>query len=558
MFVEQWMLELTKPIMSTLEFSQKLDRLEFLLTNDFAAALELAERILESVEKQEPKALQAKAYMFTGIAQFRAAQYKAAEQSYEMGLALAEASGNLSIEARCLNGLGLVYYQLGDYNTAISYQLKNLQVVQENDDQEGRIRALINIGVLHDQLEQTDKALGYHQEALSLAQKQNLLRYECICAINVAGYHHDKKAFSTAITLYRETLEKIQSSSEQALEGSLLLNLAKAYLEAGLLEEAQSTNFKALPTNQAAGDRENETETLLIQGRIELELGSLDTSRDYLLRALVMAETIEVKRHQYEAHRYLSRCYEMQKDFKAALYHERCYHQLEREVHNEEVSRKTEFLISKAEAERFRHEAEIERLRNVELAVLNKELEEAREKLVFQAEHDSLTGLANRSVFENRLQRATRSSQLNSSMLAVLFIDLDKFKTVNDTLGHDVGDELLIHVAARLKNAVRRGDLIARMGGDEFTILIENLVSPVVSHRVAQKILAVLNAPYELQKQEIYVTASIGIAIYPNDGLDAMSLKKNADIAMYHVKYQGKNGFQRYNPGLNQQVLTKS
>jgi diguanylate cyclase (GGDEF)-like protein len=407
-------------------------------------------------------------------------------------------------------------------------------------------------------LEQADKALDYHQEALALAKTQGLLRYECICAINVAGYYHDKKAFGTAIRLYQSTLKKIKTSSERALEGSLLLNLAKAYLEAEDLSNAYTISLQALPTTQASGDRENECEAYIVLGRIELKLGQLEAAKLHFMKALALANEIEVKRHIFTSHRYLSECYEEQEDFPQALKHARMYHQLEREVHSEEVARKTQFLTTKAEAERFKHEAEIERLRNVELALLNRELEDVREKLVFQAEHDSLTGLPNRSVFEQRLQRATLIADGRNHQFAVLFIDLDKFKMVNDSLGHDVGDELLIHVAARLKNCVRRVDLIARMGGDEFTVLIENLSSEDLAFKIAQKILSVLNSPYELLHKELHITASIGIAIYPQDGIDAMTLKKSADIAMYHVKYQGKNGYKRYEPSLEQKVLANS
>lgn len=532
-----------------------LERMEYLLTNDFAAALELSTQLIDLAENQPDLISRAKAYTFVGIAYFRGAHFEQAKNIYEQGVALARSLKETSLEARCLNGLGLVYYQLGEYNTAIQYQLENLKIVQENADHEGRIRALINIGVLHDQLEQAEKALDYHQEALALAKTQGLLRYECICAINVAGYYHDKKEFDTAIRLYQITLTKIQASSERALEGSLLLNLAKAYLEAEDFSNAHTISQQALPTTQASGDRENECETFIVRGRIELKLGQHEAANYHFISALNLAQEIEVKRHIFNSHRYLSESYEEQGNYPQALTHARMFHKLEREVHSEEVARKTQFLTTKAEAERFKHEAEIERLRNVELALLNRELEDVREKLVFQAEHDSLTGLPNRSVFEQRLQRATLIADGNKQQFAVLFIDLDKFKMVNDSLGHDVGDELLIHVAARLKNCVRRGDLIARMGGDEFTVLIENIISEDLIYKIAQKILSVLNSPYELLHKELHITASIGIAIYPQDGMDAMTLKKSADIAMYHVKYQGKNGYKRYDPSLEQRVL---
>lgn len=532
-----------------------LRQMEDLLANDYASALELGKSLIRLAETQKDPYYLAKTYTFVGIAYFRAANYTEASRLYELGLKKARVIADPSLEARCLNGLGLVYYQLGDYSTAIGYQLENLKVVQDNADHEGRIRALINIGLLHDQLDQADKALDYHEQALALAKVQNSLRYQCISSINVAGYYHDQHAYDKAIELYRETLKKIEESSEQALQGSLLLNLAKSLLEAGYVSEALEINAQALPVNQALGDRENECEVHLTQARLELSQKRFVAAEGSLNLALKLAQEIGVKRHIYEAHRFLSECFEAKQELAQALYHARCYHQLERQVHTEEVARKTKFLTSKAEAEKFKHEAEIERLRNVELALLNAELEQTKAKLLFQAEHDSLTGLANRALFEQRLQQATRTAQLSAKLFAVLFIDLDKFKTVNDSLGHDVGDELLIHVASRLKNCVRSSDLIARMGGDEFTILVEHLDNATVAQNIARKILAVLNSPFELVKQELYITASIGIALYPQDGMDASSLKKSADIAMYHVKYKGKNAFQMYQPSLMREVL---
>lgn len=217
-------------------------------------------------------------------------------------------------------------------------------------------------------------------------------------------------------------------------------------------------------------------------------------------------------------------------------------------MRSEDIERKTRFLSSQAEAEKFKHEAEIERLKNVELVSVNRELEQTKEALTYQAEHDHLTGLANRALFEQSLQQTIKDSELKSGQFAVLYLDLDGFKKINDTLGHDVGDQLLIEVATRLKNSVRMNDLVARMGGDEFTVLLNHIRELENVELLANIILASLKRPFELSlaPQPIAISASIGIAMYPRDGQDATELKKRADIAMYNVKYSGKNGLQMY------------
>ncbi len=167
-----------------------------------------------------------------------------------------------------------------------------------------------------------------------------------------------------------------------------------------------------------------------------------------------------------------------------------------------------------------------------------------------QAYHDYLTGLPNRSLFSDRLALALVQSARNKQMLAVLFMDLDQFKVINDTLGHSVGDDLLKCVAERLIRCLRKGDSVGRMGGDEFTILLSGLKCPEDAVVVAQKILGVIRRPWQVAGHELRISASIGIAVFPGDGQDAETLMKNADIAMYRAKEQGKDRCQLYSPSI--------
>lgn len=175
----------------------------------------------------------------------------------------------------------------------------------------------------------------------------------------------------------------------------------------------------------------------------------------------------------------------------------------------------------------------------------------AEEMIYFQAYYDLLTGLPNRTLFKDHLALAIAQAKRNGQPFAVMFLDLDRFKVVNDTLGHMAGDELLQAVGARLRDCLREGDTLARVGGDEFTILLPAIDSKEDASKIAGKILLALKRPFVLENQELFVSVSIGIAIYPQDGETLDALIKNADIAMYHMKGLGKDGYQLYSERMN-------
>ncbi|MDQ7049441.1 MAG: diguanylate cyclase [Enterobacterales bacterium] len=172
-------------------------------------------------------------------------------------------------------------------------------------------------------------------------------------------------------------------------------------------------------------------------------------------------------------------------------------------------------------------------------------LVDVRTKQLFQKAHyDSLTGLPNRYLLVDRLRQAISQSNRSNSFLALLFLDLDRFKIINDNFGHQNGDLLLKEVAKRLKNISRKGDTIARLGGDEFVFLLENMTQAKDAARSALKIIECFNEPFRLQDHVLHISTSIGISIYPSDGKDDKQLLKNADISMYHAKKKGAGKFQ--------------
>lgn len=179
------------------------------------------------------------------------------------------------------------------------------------------------------------------------------------------------------------------------------------------------------------------------------------------------------------------------------------------------------------------------------------------EQIEHQAYHDALTGLPNRRLFRDRLTIALAHARRMNTPLAVMFLDLDRFKDVNDSLGHSLGDELLKAVAIRLKTALRQEDSIARMGGDEFTVLLANLKTADDAAKIAQKILDVVAQPVRIDGNELFITTSVGIALFPTDGDTAELLLKNADYAMYRAKDAGRNLVHMYTQSMNTRAMER-
>jgi diguanylate cyclase (GGDEF)-like protein len=173
------------------------------------------------------------------------------------------------------------------------------------------------------------------------------------------------------------------------------------------------------------------------------------------------------------------------------------------------------------------------------------------------AYHDALTGLPNRPLFVDRLIVALAQAHRGTQKLAVFFLDLDRFKDINDSLGHSVGDTLLKAVAERVRRCVREGDTVARFGGDEFTLLVPRIDSVEEAAKIAQKIIETLKIPFFIHDRELFVTTSIGISVFPSDGHDPETLVRNADAAMYRAKDQGRDNYQLYAPAMNERALER-
>ena len=187
----------------------------------------------------------------------------------------------------------------------------------------------------------------------------------------------------------------------------------------------------------------------------------------------------------------------------------------------------------------------------ISISIENARLYSNLERIAF---HDSLTDLPNRRLLNHRLSEALSNARKNENLMGVIFLDLDRFKKINDSLGHAIGDRLLQLFARRLREVLRDGDIVSRWGGDEFTVLLPEVGSVEDVSKISQRILDNLKQPFELDDQKLYVKSSMGIAIYPQDGEDASTLLKNADAALYRAKEKGRNKYQFYSSKINQQA----
>ena len=194
---------------------------------------------------------------------------------------------------------------------------------------------------------------------------------------------------------------------------------------------------------------------------------------------------------------------------------------------------------------------------NLDLERKEKLLKRNERSLHFLAHHDTLTGLPNRLLLIDRLNQSIKRAERAATGLAVMFIDLDNFKEINDSLGHSVGDEVLQAVAETLKGSIRREDTAARLGGDEFTVILEDLEEDDYVASIAEKLLRNFERPMQLPQQELTITASIGISIYPEHGIDTETLLRNADTAMYRTKNEGRNGYRVYSEDLTERAVTR-
>ncbi|SMB85322.1 diguanylate cyclase (GGDEF) domain-containing protein [Deinococcus hopiensis KR-140] len=521
-------------------FQVRLAEIDPLVVSDAPLAAQLAAEVAQEARGAGDSWAEGQALCLQAGVLYFQANHEAAEATYWSAHRLAQRTGDRKLEARAVNGLGLVAHQRADYAGELELYLQSLHLAQAADDEVGQGRALSNIGVLRAKLGDHAEALRVHQEAAEVAERGGDPTSLSSARVNIVVDYHMLGNHTTALAVAEHHLPEIRRAGLRQHEVVLRSFCARSLLELERTEEALMLAGETLTLAEEIGERNYACSLLLTLGRVHLRQGHGTLALPLVQRALALATEFHIKTVEVEAHAALADLYEAQGEGMLALQHLRAHHELERLIHTENVDRKTRMLTAQFQMETLKREAEMQRLRSERLSQDNSALRQDRELLAHRAAHDTLTGLANRAHFQAEAEQALR--ERGDGQVAVLFIDLDRFKVINDTLGHDAGDELLRQMASRLKTSVRRDDLVARLGGDEFTVLLRHLRSAPDAGRVGRKLLEALAVPFTLGNREVEVTASIGIAVAPGDGESLETLQQRADEAMYRVKHGGKNG----------------
>ena len=495
-------------------------------------AASLARSVRDARREGHALALLGGVYFFTS-------RYTDAKATFNEVLTRARAAGDAILEARGLNGLGISVQVLGEHAEAIEYFLESLRVAQESGNEIGRARVLGNLGVLRVELGEFDQALEVHLQAIDIGRRLQDHVVESSGTVNaVVDYYHLRR-HDEALALAARHLPRVREFGIRQHEVVMQAHVTLSLVETGQAEAAARLATDTLTLAQDVQDHEYIAILHMGLGRAQHALGSLDEAEHNYQEALHVARGRELRMTERDVLGCLSKLSASRGDWRAAYEHATAYHALERALHAQDVDRRTKVISRQMQVELLKRDAEVERLRNIELARANAALSAAQERLAYRATHDALTGLANRAHFHAEFERALQ--QPDGEHTGVLFIDLDRFKFVNDTFGHDIGDELLKQVAERLRGAVRAGDLVARIGGDEFTVLLTHLRTSEDAERVALKVLQILREPWTVREDDLPVTASIGVAVAPHHGTDVVTLQKHADAAMYRAKRAGKN-----------------
>ncbi|AZI45015.1 EAL domain-containing protein (plasmid) [Deinococcus psychrotolerans] len=496
---------------------------------------------------------EARVLTLLGLTYFYRSQFQTAIDVLERARTLATSMPDAGILARILNGLGICAQSLGNYGTAMEHFWESQQLAAASGDDLGSARTLCNVGIIRTELGEYDLAVEAFLEVSSFGEATGNVLLHLTSVVNLAFAYQQMKQDARAIELAHTHLPTVRRLGLRQLEVVLQGTVARSLVKLGQLQETLERVQDVMSLAEEVGNQEVIVNLRLAQGLAFQRLGRSEEAQYVLQMALYKARQYGIKPDERTILNHLSELHAERHEWQQAYESSRAYQVLEQTLHAEEVDRKARMLGAQMQLERLQQEAEVERLRNAELSQANTALQTAKADLAHRATHDALTGLANRAYFQSEVERALSEG----SLFGILFIDLDRFKLVNDTLGHDVGDELLKQVARQLTQVVRSGDLVARMGGDEFTIILRRLRSAQDAERVANKVLNQLAQPIHVRGHTLHVTGSIGVAVAPHDGQDVTTLQRHADIAMYRAKNEGKNGVRIFRPTMGEETTQR-
>lgn len=452
--------------------------------------------------------------------------------------------GDVRGEASLLCNIGGLYTDLGNFNTALDFLLQAETIAGERGDVLSAGIAT-NLARVFDDLNDAVSAEQQYQKALGIVKSIGHPFGEAILSANYGEFHLRRGNLERADELLNASLDLTERKGFIAAEA--LRHLGVLFRQRGNLDAALVAFHDATNLARTGDDLDVLIEVLISEAETHLQQQHLTLAEDVLTEAQELARGSGRNRTLARILQLTSQVMEQEGRIKAALTTARESHDLESQILKAEAEQRTKQLATQHELERARNELEQQRHRYETERITKEKMEresyERMKELERKALYDALTGLPNRLLLADRFRVALEHASRTGTRLALGVLDLNKFKSINDTLGHHVGDELLIEVARRLEPILRAEDTVARTGGDEFVFLIRSITDTEAVLAVARRIMQAFEPMFHLYNHHLHVGPSIGFAVFPEDALTYQDLFEKADKAMYEAKTRG-SGFE--------------
>lgn len=435
--------------------------------------------------------------------------------------------------------MGSAYRSMGIYPEALEYLLKSLAIRQNLGIKRLIAGTLDAIGITHQANRSLEKALEACEKAVALYKEDKHEISEVYTLNNLAVIYQAAENFSKALENGQASLQLARRLGVGTIESIALCTLGEIYLQMGEYHLALPYFQQSIEKGEAVHNKFAVLYGYFNLGLLCLAEGRYTQAIPPLKKALELAQATDSKAEIAKVHYQLAQAHKAQENFAQAFEAFEQFYLVEKEIFNTEKDTRFRNLQILYETENAKKEAEIYRLQNEVLAKEITQRKEMEVALQHAANHDPLTKLPNRTFFFVRLDQALSRAKEDGRMLAVIFIDLDRFKEINDDYGHEAGDKVLVNFSERLSKLVRRDDMIARLAGDEFTVLIENIFSRSDLDLIVKKIATLSARICDIGENAIALAFSMGISLYPENGTSAETLLSQADQAMYRAKKEG-------------------
>lgn len=509
---------------------------EKLLSIDPQQARKLARSAIQFAERHGVLETEPQSRFIEGTAISFATDFVLAEEVLKQAAAKADELHQTELANRCRNGIATIYERMGEYGKSCEMLHNCLAVAMATHDVKGQCRALTNLGNLHARMDDHERAVNLLEEASARSQSVDDALLTVTVRANLAEALVAVGRYDEGLDIGLKCQEDAQSGGYRLQWGFIGAIIVAALIGRGELDEALRVLEGVIKTAEELGERDMLCDALLKQAELaQLKGSSVDLDQS-LSRALQLAETLGIRQLEMRAHQLYATVRAAQGDYRAAFEHQTRELAISNILKEQTIGRKIQVLAVELSVAQHQRRADEEKQRSEELVALNQRLTETLLKAEHYASHDSLTELLNRRKFLALTEEAVARAEGRGEILGLAFVDLDGFKQINDRLGHDVGDSLLIEVARRLKHAVRGCDLVARAGGDEFMVLLRELTTPAEISNAVERIGKVFDSAFILNGVPIAAGGSVGHAVFPLDGESVKTLRIAADRAMYAQK----------------------